>query len=70
MIETRLAKARPSKPRNIPLLVTNGFSSLLLIFHPYYSASFQFADLGEESVEGRAYFKVHFEHVRCTAPES
>jgi len=63
MVESRLAKEGPKKPRNIPLLLTNGFSTLLLIFHPYYAGDFQFADLGEESVDGRVCVKVHFQHV-------
>jgi hypothetical protein len=64
MVESRLAKEGPSKPKNIPLLITNGFSTLLLIFHPFYAGGFQFADLGEETVDGRVYIKVHFQHVK------
>ncbi len=64
LVESRLAKEGPSKPRKIPLLLTNGFSTLLLIFHPYYAGGFQFADLGEESVDGRVCVKVHFQHVK------
>jgi len=64
MVESRLAKEGPAKPRNVPLLLTNGFSTLLLIFHPYYAEGFQFADLGEESVGGRVCVKVHFQHVK------
>jgi hypothetical protein len=64
MVESRLAKEGPGKPKNIPLLLTNGFSTMLLIFHPFYSGGFQFADMGEESVNGRACVKVHFQHVK------
>ena len=64
MMESRLAKEGPKKPKNIPLLLTNGFSTLILIFHPYYSEDFQFADLGEESLDGRVCVKVHFQHVK------
>src|ERR1700757_4159123 len=35
-----------------PLLISNGFSTLFLVFHPYYSTGFQFSDEGEESFEG------------------
>jgi len=64
MTESRLAKEGPSKPKNVPFLLTNGFSTMLLIFHPYYAGDFQFTDLGEESVDGRACVKVHFQHVK------
>jgi hypothetical protein len=64
MVESRLAKEGPAKPKNISLLLTNGFSTMLLIFHPYYAGGFQFADLGEEVVDGRATVKVHFQHVK------
>jgi len=64
MVESRLAKEGPTKPSNIPFLLTNGFSTMLLIFHPYYSGGFQFTDLGEEDVEGRLYERVHFQHVK------
>ena len=64
MVESRLAKEGSRKPRHIPLLLTNGFSTMLLIFHPYYAGDYQFTDLGEESVDGRVCVKVHFTHVK------
>ena len=64
MVESRLAKGSPPKARNISFLLTNGFSTMLLIFHPYYAGSFQFIDLGEEMVDGRTCVKVHFQHVK------
>ena len=64
MVESRLAKEGPSKPRNISFLLTNGFSTMLLIFHPYYAGSFQFIDMGEVVVDGRTCVKVHFQHVK------
>ncbi len=64
MVESRLAKEGPTKPKNISLLLTNGFSTLLLIFHPYYAGGFQFTDLGEETAAGRDTVKVHFQHVK------
>ena len=64
MVESRLAKEESTKARNIPFLLTSGFSTMLLIFHPYYSASFQFTDMGEEVVDGRDCVKVHFMHVK------
>ncbi|MBZ5669950.1 MAG: hypothetical protein LAO04_09485 [Acidobacteriia bacterium] len=64
MVESRLSKEGPRHSRNVPLLITNGFSTLLLIFHPYYAGDYQFVDLGEEPLDGRACVKVHFQHIK------
>jgi hypothetical protein len=55
--------AKRGKKIQAPLLVSNGFSTLFLLFHPYYSAGFQFAALGEESINGRMLAKIRFQHV-------
>lgn len=55
--------AKQQKKQRSPLLVSNGFSMLFLVFHPYYVDSFQFAKAGEESVDGRMLTKIHFEHI-------
>jgi hypothetical protein len=47
-----------------PLLLTNGFSNLLLIFHPYYRDGFEFTAEGPESVGGKTLMRYHFAHVR------
>ena len=61
-------KERKDKEKNQsnPLLISNGFATLFLIFHPYYSNSFQFSSLGNEMVNGRLVTKVHFQHIRNT----
>jgi hypothetical protein len=46
------------------MLVSNGFATLFLVFHPYYFRSFEFADLGPEMLDGRPVEKVKFRHVR------
>jgi hypothetical protein len=46
-----------------PLLVSNGFATLFLIFHPYYSGSFHFAAVGSEVIAGKPLAKIHFDHV-------
>ena len=66
LVESRLAEKQPKHKRNLPLLVTNGFSTLLLVFHPSYQASFEFVPLGNETVDGKLYAKVHFRHLRGT----
>lgn len=49
-----------------PLLISNGFATLFLIFHPYYSGSFQFAAIGSDVIEGKQLAKIHFDHVPNT----
>lgn len=62
--ESRLALAEPRHRKNLPLLVSNGFSTLMLIFHPVYRESFEFEPLPDEQLEGRPVARVHFRHVR------
>lgn len=66
--ESRLAVGEAAKAdkKNRPLLVTNGFATLFLIFHTYYSQSFQFAVGDVETLNGHAYQKVSFQHNRGT----
>ena len=59
-------KKDKEKNQGNPLLISNGFATLFLIFHPYYSNSFQFNSLGDEVVNGRRLTKVHFQHIRNT----
>ena len=66
LVESRLAGKEPRHTRNLPLLVTNGFSTLLLVFHPSYQASFEFTALENEVVDGKSYARVRFRHVRGT----
>jgi hypothetical protein len=63
--ESRLAvkEAKPDK-KNRSMLVSNGFSTLFLIFHPYYANSFQFAAAGDEVIDGRTLTKLTFQHIR------
>jgi len=46
-----------------PMLVSNGMSTVLLVFHPYYRDSFTFVAGPEEAVEGRVAIPVHFSHI-------
>ena len=63
--ESRLAvkEAKPDK-KNRSMLVSNGFSTLFLIFHPYYSNSFEFKMEGSEVLDGRNLTKLTFRHLR------
>ena len=53
LVESRVAadKSKPLPKDASPLLVSNGFSMLLLIFHPYYSSGFQFSPADEAAAE-------------------
>jgi hypothetical protein len=66
--ESRLAVGDAAKTdkKNRPLLVTNGFATLFLIFDSYYAQSFQFTLGDVETLNGHAYQKVAFQHVRGT----
>ena len=52
------------KPARQPLLLTNGFSTLLLVFHPYYRNAFDFTAGPGESIDGRSVIPVHFAHIQ------
>ena len=62
--ESRLPKQQSATPsKNLPLLVTNGFSSLFLIFHPYYRDAFVLTPEGGDVEDGQRLSRIHFEHV-------
>jgi len=52
--------------KNRSMLVSNGFATLFLVFHPLYANSFEFNTIGEEVVDGRRLTKVAFRHIRGT----
>ena len=60
----KLAKADQQK--NVSMLLSNGFATLFLIFHPHYSSGYEFTDLGSETISERNARKIHFEHIRNT----
>jgi hypothetical protein len=63
--ESRLADPHNEQraKKNVSLLVTNGFSLLMLIFHPYYRDSFEFEALPDEFVAGHRMAQVRFTHI-------
>jgi hypothetical protein len=63
--ESRLAlhEAKKEQKKNLSMLVSNGFATLFLVFHPFYSSGFQFSDLGEDSLDGHKFHKVQFKHI-------
>jgi hypothetical protein len=67
--ESRLPVHQPKetkRTKNTSMLLSNGFATLFLIFHPYYAGSFQFTDAGSETLDGRKLEKVTLQHVRNT----
>ena len=66
--ESRLPvkQATADRKKDISMLLSNGFGTLFLIFHPYYSGSFEFTDQGTDMMEGHDARKLHFVHTRNT----
>lgn len=64
LVESRLPTVSPQHKRNLPLLVTNGFSTLLLVFHPSYQAGFEFKPLDDDLVDGQRLARIHFRHIQ------
>lgn len=61
--ESRLQQSQTTPRGNASLLVSNGFSTLLMIFHPYYRSSFQFELLPEMTVDGKLRKRIAFHHI-------
>ena len=67
--ESRLAQKLPGKQKkqmDLPLLTTNGFSTLALIFHPFYQGSFEFNRIEDAAVNGKKSAQVLFRHIPGT----
>ena len=60
-----LHEAKADK-KNRSMLVSNGFATLFLVFHPLYANSFEFKTIGDEVVNGHRLTKVAFRHIRGT----
>lgn len=63
LVESRVAAGSNKEADKAPLLVSNGFSMLLLVFHPYYSSAFQFSLANGDTDSGDGLVEVHFQHV-------
>ncbi|MFI5113301.1 MAG: hypothetical protein ACHP9S_10770 [Terriglobales bacterium] len=60
--ESRLEQQGAARKTNVPMLVTNGFATLLLVFHPSYQDSFDFSPPEVDVANGQTLAKVHFRH--------
>jgi hypothetical protein len=66
--ESRLPvkEAKLNRRTPISMLLSNGFATLFLVFHPYYMNGFEFTDAGSEMVDGHAARKIRFQHIANT----
>jgi hypothetical protein len=63
LVETRDTRKASFRDSARTLLITNGFTAMLLIIHPNYEASYIFAPAGEETVDGVTLAKINFKPV-------
>jgi hypothetical protein len=62
--ESRLQEGTTPHKKNVSLLVSNGFATLLLVFHPYYAGSYEFSRAEDDILNGRPVAKIHFRHIK------
>jgi len=63
LIETRDTRKAAFRDSSRTLLITNGFTGMLLIIHPSYETSYAFDPAGQESIDGVTYVKINFKSV-------
>jgi hypothetical protein len=63
LVESRDTRKAAFRDSARTLLITNGFTSMLLIIHPAYETSYTFEPAGEESTDGVTFAKVNFKAV-------
>jgi hypothetical protein len=63
LVETRDTRKAAFRDSARTLLITNGFTAMLLIIHPSYETSFTFDPAGQESVDSVTYLKINFKAV-------
>jgi hypothetical protein len=61
-IQQGKTRAKGTK-KNRSLLITDGFATLVLVFHPHFQASYQFSPAEEESVGGKRLYRIDFRHL-------
>lgn len=52
--------------KNTSMLLSNGFATLFVVFHPFYADSFKFTLAGNEALGGRKLQKISFQHILGT----
>src|SRR5882757_5410213 len=61
-----LKETKVNRRQEISMLLSNGFATLFLVFHPYYMNGFAFTDAGSEILDGHAARKIRFQHIPNT----
>ena len=63
LLESRDTRKAAFRDSGRSLLITNGFTSMLLIIHPSYETSFTFEPAGDETIDGISYVRINFKPV-------
>jgi hypothetical protein len=63
LVESRDTRKAAFRDSARTLLITNGLTSMLLIIHPNYEASYTFEPAGQESVDGMSFAKINFKPI-------
>lgn len=63
LVESRDTRKTAFRDSSRTLLITNGFTAMLLIMHPSYESSYTFDPAEPESINGVTYVKVNFRAV-------
>ena len=63
LVESRDVRKAAFRDPSKTLLITNGFTNMLLILHGNYEPSYVFEPVGEEQFNGRTLVKIHFKPV-------
>jgi hypothetical protein len=61
--ESRTLVHAPKNENKLPMLITNGFSTFELIFHPFYRGAYEFSAPETVQVDGRELYQIKFRHV-------
>ncbi len=61
--ESRSPIQQAEHGKELPLLITNGFSTFQLIFHPFFQGAFEYSPPEKVQVEGQELLQVRFRHV-------
>lgn len=62
--ESRVPMREAKRDRkNTSMLLSNGFATLFLVFHPVYGSAFRYTLAGQETVNGRTFERVNFQHI-------
>ena len=62
--ESRLQIGKLEKKARQPLLVTSGFSALLLILHPHFQSSYEFSRLPDEGTKNGRLLRLGFQPIQ------